>query len=102
MKYINTTFMASPELKKAYEKLYGFETGPQMYICVKAKGRKDAERICAENGLNVKFLPEYSSESGNEDTIAKCNSSKSGIVIDRLCGTKETEYTLEQIREVQK
>ena len=42
MKYINTTFMASPELKKAYEKLYGFETGPQMYICVKAKGRKDA------------------------------------------------------------
>lgn len=98
MKYVNTHFFPQQVVKEAYEKLYGHDIGHQMTITVKAKGRKDAERICEENGLNVVFKAGYSNETGNKDTIVLCDKSKSGIVINRLCGIKETEYTWEQIK----
>ena len=100
MKYISSSqYFPSKEVKQAYEKLTGHSVS-QMRIVVKSKGRKDAERICNENNLYMKFIPNYSGETGNQDEIAKCDSSESGIILSRICGTKEDTVTLEQIKEV--
>lgn len=96
MKYIGTNFFPSTELRKAYEKLKG-ETDNQMRIIVKSRGRKDAERICQENGLAVTFEPNYSCETGNTIEIETCDKSLSGIAIGKT-HTVNSTVTLEEIK----
>ena len=99
MKYMGTNFMADNKTAQAYKNLKGREVH-QMRIVVKSKGRKDAERICKENGLRVTFEPNYSCETFNKDEIEFCNKSDSGIILSCICSGKNDIVTLEQIKEV--
>ena len=99
MKYMGTNFMADKTITEAYKNITGHEVH-QMRIVVKSKGRKDAERICKENGLHVFFEPNYSCETFNKDEIEMCDKSNSGIILSCICSRKNDIVTLEQIKEV--
>lgn len=91
MKYIGTITFLPTKFEEIYKKLTGIEQCRQFRIVVKCKGKKDAERICEEVGLSVKFDQKFSSETFNEVEMAACDKDSHGIAVANNNGRRHLD-----------